>query len=148
MTHKVSQDKLYTNRLKVTQNYYKYYCAILGHSRNIQHKNLKTREPPYSWKKKCKKNDATVTIFLLTKKKGLLHSKLIKDMSLVHGVNSVNAIYHVMNYHYTPLLKAFGSELEAVVSLTRPIAMAKWKIPRSVKNLVVRHPLSKYLPRS
>ena len=73
-----------------------------------------------------------------------MHSKLIKDMSLVHGVNSVNAIYHVMNYHYTPLLKAFGSELETVISLTRPIAMAKTygilKILRSVKNLVVRRP--------
>ena len=66
-----------------------------------------------------------------------MHSKLIKEMSLDHGVNSVNAMDVVI---YTPLVQPFASELETVISLTRPIAMAKWKIPRSVKNLVVRRP--------
>ena len=61
-------------------------------------------------------------------------------MSLDHGVNLVNAIQNVVIYHCKPLLKAYGSELETVISLTRPIAMVKWKILRSVKNLVVRRP--------
>ena len=63
-------------------------------------------------------------------------------MSLDHGVNSVNAMDVVI---YTPLVvvwlvQPFASELETVISLTRPIALAKWKILRSVKNLVVRRP--------
>ena len=38
MSHRVSQDKLYTNRLRVTQNYHLYYCATLANSSNIPHK--------------------------------------------------------------------------------------------------------------
>ena len=47
MAHKVSQDKLYTNGLTVTQNYYKYYCATLANSSDIpQKKILKTVNHP------------------------------------------------------------------------------------------------------
>ena len=56
-----------------------------------------------------------------------------------HGVNSVNAMDVVI---YTPLVQPFASELETVISLTRPIALAKWKIFWSVVSyFVVRHPI-------